>query len=274
MSTAGTIFQALGRLPGSGGKLRLVSGTALSYLPRYGAGIRINGKLCAIPATGIAGLANTNVFVNGVAGQNLATTQTYRVYVFMNAGVPTADFSTTGHSTSTVDPGIEIKTGDPTRTLIGLITTNTDGTFLSGMSKRYVLSWYNRTNQPMMGSQSNGFQISANSGAVSMSNSGNYLLFDTWADEAMWGTVQGWQLNNIVDYVRSNMAWDGDQALLGLDNLEIINVAGAYWASICAWTPGIRPGGEGGGYFNSTGWVGGGGGLATYYLWLSAMLRG
>ena len=85
---------------GGGGRLAFVSATVLSYLPFNGGTIKIGGFLFDIPVAGIAGLANTAVFVNGVAAQNLAANTVYYVYAFNNGGAVTADFSTTGHATS------------------------------------------------------------------------------------------------------------------------------------------------------------------------------
>jgi len=131
---------------GGGGLLRYVSATALSYLPFNGSRIKINGQLIALPAGGVAGLGNTGVFVNGVAGQNLAPSTLYYVYAFMSGGVPTADYSTTGHATSIAafNLGTEIKTGDDTRSLIGMVYTNVSSQFGNTEKFRCVRSWFNR----------------------------------------------------------------------------------------------------------------------------------
>ena len=95
----------------------------LAFKPYNGNFIKINGTNYTIPNAGIAGLANTGVFVNGVAGQNLAATTDYWVFAFINGGVVTADFRTAAtHAPSTTagNEGVEILTGDDSRTLIGL----------------------------------------------------------------------------------------------------------------------------------------------------------
>jgi hypothetical protein len=85
------------------------------------------------------------VFVNGVAGQNLAASTLYYVYVFSNAGVITADFSTTGRVVSSTagNVGTQIKSGDNTRSLIGLIRTNAASQFVDTFSQRFVRTWFN-----------------------------------------------------------------------------------------------------------------------------------
>jgi microcystin-dependent protein len=139
-----------------GGILRYVSGTQLSFLPFNGNYIRINGLFYPIPAAGITGLTNTGCYVNGVAGQTLANSTLYRVYCFNNAGTLTADFSTTAHATSATggNIGTEIKSGDDSRTFIGLILTTGTGVFISTPQFRYVRSWVNRDSQALLFSAS------------------------------------------------------------------------------------------------------------------------
>jgi hypothetical protein len=133
-------------IPMECGRLTFNSATALKYLPYKGDLLKINGSVFRIPSTGIAGLANTGVYVGGVSGQNLAASTVYYVYAFMNGTTMTADFSTTGHSSSSTagNVGTEIKTGDDTRSLIGMISTNASGQFQDSSTNCGVLSWFNR----------------------------------------------------------------------------------------------------------------------------------
>jgi len=131
-----------------GGQLSRLSATSLKFAPYNGSLIMINGVAYAIPAAGIAGLGNTAVFINGVSG-NLAASTRYFVYAFNNAGIITADYSTTTHVTSATagNIGTEIKSGDDTRSLIGQIYANAAGQFEDSPTNRYVLSWLNRKNK-------------------------------------------------------------------------------------------------------------------------------
>jgi hypothetical protein len=128
-----------------GGNLSLVNATTLKFAAFKGDRIKINGTIYAIPFAGIAGLANSSIFINGVAGQNLAASTLYYVYCFNNAGVLTAEFSTTGHVTSQSagNIGIEIKSGDDTRSLIGMIYTDSGKNFVDSPTNRQVRSWFN-----------------------------------------------------------------------------------------------------------------------------------
>jgi hypothetical protein len=127
------------------GRLAYVSGTALSFLPFNGDRIKINGVIYPIPTTGIVGLTMTGSFVNGVAGQSLANNTTYLVFAFNKGGVIKADFcSGVGHSTSMAvgNVGVEIKSGDATRTLLGIIRVTV--AFADQTDARLVRSWFNR----------------------------------------------------------------------------------------------------------------------------------
>src|SRR5438874_1855744 len=80
------LFRRTSPLP-TCGRLVYVSTTALSYLPFNGDLIKISGVLYQIPSGGIVGLANTGVYIDGVAAQNLAASTLYYVYAFNNRGV-------------------------------------------------------------------------------------------------------------------------------------------------------------------------------------------
>lgn len=132
---------------GDVGLLTYVSTTALKFAPYKGNQIKINGTFYPIPNAGIAGLGNTNVFVNGAAAQNLAASTTYWVFAFVNASVVTADFRTAAtHATSLTagNEGVEILTGDDTRSLIGMCRTNASSQFQVDSQNIGVLSWFNK----------------------------------------------------------------------------------------------------------------------------------
>jgi len=170
-----------GSLPDSG-RLTYVSATALKFAPFKGNKIKINGSLYTIPNAGIAGLANTGVFVNGVAGQNLTNT-TYWVFAFDNGGTVTADFRTTAtHATSTTagNEGVEILTGNDTRTLIGMCYVNSSLQFSDAAATRYVASWFNRRHRNVVGPYVNGATTTTNAMIEATGGRGNFLV---WGDE-------------------------------------------------------------------------------------------
>lgn len=136
------------------GRLSFVSATQIKFAPFNGGSIKIAGALYAIPSAGIAA-ANTSVYVNGVAGQNLAAATLYYVYLFNNAGTLTIDFSTTGHATDSAagNLGVEIKSGDNSRTLVGMVYANASAQFEDDGVWRGVASWFNRRPKLLTGNQ-------------------------------------------------------------------------------------------------------------------------
>jgi hypothetical protein len=131
------------------GRLTFVSSTQLKFAPHNGNQIKIDGVLYDIPAGGSAGLSSAGtVYINGAVG-TFSLNTTYLVCAFDNNGVVTADWRTsTAHSPS-VKPGnegVEILTGDDSRTVIGLVSADTPlGTFFDTPQRRLVRSWFNRS---------------------------------------------------------------------------------------------------------------------------------
>jgi len=95
-----------------------------------------------IPAAGIT-LSNSGLIALTV----------YNVYLYDNSGTLTLEASVTGHSPD-ADTGVEIKTGDATRTLVGKIKVNTGVVFTSDANTNYVISWYNRRPRKLVGALS------------------------------------------------------------------------------------------------------------------------
>lgn len=129
------------------GRLTYVSTTAVKFAPFNGDLIRINGAVYQIPSAGIAGCTTTSAFVNGTGSSSLSASTFYYVYAFVNSGTVTCDFSTTTHATSSTagNIGTEVKSGDNTRTLIGMVETDGSSHFVDdALSGRYVVSWFNR----------------------------------------------------------------------------------------------------------------------------------
>lgn len=146
-------LQARSNIASSGsphcGRLAHVSSTALQFSPYNGADIRINGVIYQIPSTGIAGLSNTGVYVNGVSGQSLSANTLYYVYAWLNGSTIYADYSTAGYvmSDQAGNVGTFVKTGDNSRTLIGMVYTNVSGQFSGYMT---VASFFNRRSKAVL----------------------------------------------------------------------------------------------------------------------------
>jgi hypothetical protein len=193
------------------GRLDFVSATQLSFKPYNGDRIKINGTLYQIPSAGIAGLGNTGVYVNGVAGQNLAAWTVYRVYAFNNGGTITADFSTAVHATSATagNIGTEIKSSDDTRTLIGMVWTDGTGNFLNSQNNRGTISWFNRRNLSCLGNVTSVSTTSTTS--IELNSAASRMAFLVWADEHVFVSLSG-----LINGTTQNAAANGD---IGLDGV-------------------------------------------------------
>lgn len=185
LSSSGANIISVG--PTNSGQLTYVSTTSLSFKPYNGDTLKINGTVVQIPSGGIAGLGNpTSVFLNGVAAQTLAINTTYLIYAFNNSGTITADFSTTAHATSSTagNIGTEIKSGDDTRTLIGMVRTG--GTVIYAADIQ-TASWFNPVEKIAWITQSSGVAYTTTAQG-----------FVTWANKAAHIGVVGLVSNSIA----------------------------------------------------------------------------
>jgi len=108
-----------------------VSTTQCRLVPQNGNGLIINGRQYRIPAAGV-NIANT-------AGVNSIVQY---VYAYDSAGTIALEASSTTHALHT--DGVRIKSGDPSRTLVGMFIKPTSGEFVFTGPLNYVSSWFNR----------------------------------------------------------------------------------------------------------------------------------
>ena len=200
------------------GRLSYVSATAIKFVPYNGDTLRINGAVYQIPAAGIAGVANTSVFVNGTGSSNLGASTFYWVYAFSNAGTVTADFRTDGNghlpSDTSGNIGTEVRvssgtTKDDTRTLIGMVKTNASSQFASSDTQIFVRSWFN----PKQAAGKNVFTANRTNATSSYTelNSEIRIEFLCWDDENVHVTVNGPCYINSAsyDYIVTSVGFDG-----------------------------------------------------------------
>jgi hypothetical protein len=222
-----------------GGRLTYVSTTALKFSPYQGNYIRLNGAFRQIPAAGIVGLGSTGVFVNGVAGQSLAANTTYWVFCFDNGGVLTADFRTGAtHATSVTagNEGVEILTGNDTRSLIGQCRSGAAaGVFLAPSANNIsVLSWFNQRRIAGMGFFSADRSTAAN--VPTEINTEIRVNFLSWVDPVQIA-VSGSVNNGSVAYSYSFLAIDATI----IDGGTTVVAPSASWSygigASVSWTP-------------------------------------
>jgi hypothetical protein len=203
------------------GRLTYVSATQLAFKPFRGDTIKINGAFYQIPAAGIAGLTNGG----------LAANTTYYVYAYNNAGVITGEFSTTGHVTSSTvgNSGVETKSGDDTRTLIGMIRTNASSQFVDTAANRFVISWFNRRAIQLTG-------INVSIGGITATsyvelNSGARINFVNWAEEAVAAGYAGFASANGITNAQATIYLDNIQSQMVMGPLGTI-VSSGYAVSL------------------------------------------
>lgn len=112
-------------------KLSFTTSTVITLSPQNGNNIVINSKIYQVPDAGVT---------LGNSGLSLSTR--YYIYAYINSGSVTLEASTTAY-TSQAGTGIKIKTGDATRSLVGLTYIDGTGLFQDSYSFRFTRSWFN-----------------------------------------------------------------------------------------------------------------------------------
>lgn len=175
----GTRFQltAGGSVLTGHGECRLsVTGTTTIKLSPYnGSSLIIGGTTQQIPSAGVT------YTISGLAASTL-----YYVYAFMNSGTMTLEVVTTTHATAT--NGVEIKSGDSTRTLVGMVFTTGSTQFADSGASRLCANWFNRRTIFARGNFTT--PRSTASGTPVELNSEIRNNFVCWSDEVT--TFSGW----------------------------------------------------------------------------------
>lgn len=262
--------QAAELTPGHG-RFEYVSTTSCRFIPYIGNRIKLNGKLYQIPAAGIS-MANTNVFVNGAAGQNLGVGQTYLVSLFDNAGALTPHFSSNISLTRDTTPGnvgVVYPTGYATHILIGMVQMSNPGAnFQNTPANRGVISWFNRRNIVAAGANTNGVQTT--SSTLLDLGAAYRAYFCNWADESVFVAVEGSVLSTAAGTPGASVGVDGPTGLLP----QVVN----HTIGNATWWGGVGGAGNAGALADGSHYVvplGMGNGVAmNFYLSASAIIRG
>jgi hypothetical protein len=110
--------------------LEYVSTTQIRLARRNGSYLFINGTYQQVPATPLT-MANTDFAL---------TATIYYVYAYMSGPTMMLEASTTAPADDATY-GHKIKTGDATRSLVGMVY-KTVATFTDGLGEKYIRSWY------------------------------------------------------------------------------------------------------------------------------------
>lgn len=157
------------------------SGPNLLLSPRNGNKLVVNGRMCAVLAAGVT-----------LAPAGLAANTTYYVYASDADGdgvIDTLEASITGHATDATT-GVEIKTGDPSRTLVGMARAVTGPAWQDAPNQRFVRSWFHR--QPVQARGAFTAQRTTTSvGAWVELNPEIRVEYLMWSDEAVSYSTAG-----------------------------------------------------------------------------------
>lgn len=170
------IVSLLDNLPHGQCELSL-DGSDLLLSPLNGNKIIINGAMETIPSAGVSLSISTE-----------SASTLYYIYAYMNSGTMTLESSTTGHSVDATT-GVEIKTGDSTRTLVGMAYTNATPAWQDDANHRYVRSWFN--DKGIFGSASAATSVTTTSTTPYLANSEPRVHYISWDGEKVRFRARG-----------------------------------------------------------------------------------
>lgn len=156
------------------------SGANLLLSPYNGNQLIIDSVACSIPDAGVT-----------LAPPAVAST-TYYIYAYMNSGTMTLEQSATAPSVQ-AGTGVQIKTGDATRTLVGMARTTSGNAWADTVTQRFVISYFNRASKNLY------IRLGSNMDTTSTSftevNTNLRVEFLNWGDEVADFTIGGFITN-------------------------------------------------------------------------------
>lgn len=163
-------------------RLSFVSATSLALTPVGGQNLSIAGLPQTVPTAGVT-----------ISNAGLAASTLYYVYAAMSAGAMVLELSTTGH---TATGGIETKTGDTSRTLVGMVRTTAATQFADDLTNVLVLSWFNRRRKVGKAKFTANRTALASANVFAEVNAEIRVNFLTWGDEYVRQVITGgWTIN-------------------------------------------------------------------------------
>lgn len=157
---------------------------SLKLLPKNGNLLTISGVNQPVPSAGVT-----------LAATGLSTSTLHYVYAYMSGATMTLEAVTTVPTTDATT-GVEVKTGDATRTLVGMAYVTTGPAFLDNATNRHVVSYFNRRARPLTVSLATSATMTDTSFAVVSASL--ELSFLTWGDEPVDVSVNGsWAITGV-----------------------------------------------------------------------------
>lgn len=148
----------------------------------------------------------------------------YYCYAFDNSGALALEFSTTAHATD-VDTGVEIKSGDASRTLVAMVWMGpgSPGTFVNSTTQRFMRNWFNREDA----AAENRYTANRTFTSATFVEPNTEIRIEllNWADEQIFGSWQGG--------AQFTGAGDTAYTALALDSTTVpINAGAAHTATV------------------------------------------
>jgi len=164
-----------------------IDGANLRLSPYNGNRININGTLRTIPAAGVT------LTTSGVSNSTL-----YYIYAYYTGGNVTLEYSATAYAVSATN-GMPLKSGDSTRTLVGMARTSSGGAW------EFCRSYYN--DPGTVATNTLASDTTTASGTYVEVSSSLRTGFLVWADETIDVRVMGMQSGTYL-----TIAFDGTTA--------------------------------------------------------------
>jgi hypothetical protein len=201
-------------------------GTSLRLSPYNGNLLTIDGKAEAVTDGGIT-----------LSASGLSNSTLYYVYAYMSAGVMTLEAVTTAYATGTgTAVGMRIKSGDSTRTLVGMCYLLA-GAFVDSSTQRYVRSYFNDPGVLL----SNGFTADRTRSGSNYGEFNNEIRneFIAWEDDVAHVSAQG-GLVSAGDVAYIGLQFQGGAIQDGTNRFTSSSVAGAF--ALSSWLTSLTEG--------------------------------
>ena len=185
------------------GRARLTkSGANLLLSPHNGNSLVIDGNVEAVPSAGVT-----------LAATGLTPDTDHFIYAFMSGATMTLEASTTGHAADAAT-GVEIKSGDSTRTLVGMARPITGPAWADTAAQRFVISWFNRRTINAQAINLAGVTTASTTEIeISTTHRAEWL---TWADEMPVVMLTGTKRNDTAGQWTSTRAFIDTDSVAGL----------------------------------------------------------
>lgn len=213
------------------GQCRLAkSGANVVLSPYKGNLLTINSAAEVIPSGGVTG-----------SPSGLATATFYYVYAYMSTSAGMSlEFSTTAYSPNSAT-GMQVKFGDNTRTLVGIVRTTTGGAFADSATQRFVRSYFNDPGVAL----SNGFTLARTivGGSFAEINAEIRCEFISFGNELITFSADGYVSNsNANELTLSSIGIDSTTPQEGLSAMQAYGATGNGPLAVTVHTSSIAAG--------------------------------